>query len=92
MRRLPKDGSFEKMDGASWASPTRIPPEQSVGVAFQVPYKLSDFKMSSVDIDQGAFLRRRLKEIDGMAFFDYASKYKVEMPRTWDEPKEPAKN
>jgi hypothetical protein len=51
--------------------------------------------MSSADIDSdtnlNAFGKRRLKEIDGMAFFDYASKYKVEMPRNWDVPKEPEK-
>jgi hypothetical protein len=95
MRRLPKDGSFEKMDGATWDSTIRIPPNQSIGVAFLVPYRLSDFNMSSADIDSdtklAAFAGRRLQAIDGMAFFDFASKYKVEMARNWDDPKGPEK-
>jgi len=96
MRRVPENGSLERMDGATWDSTTRIPPNQTIGVAFMVPYKLSEFNMSSAefnmssaDTKRAAFAGHRLKEINGLVFFDYASKYKVEMPRNWDEPKEP---
>ena len=33
------------------------------------------------------FADRRLKDIDGLTFFDYAAKYKVQMAKNWDTPK-----
>lgn len=88
MRKLPKDSSFEKMDGAGWDTAIKIPPQQSVGVVFTVPYKFSDFNTSAAEVEPEAklaeFAGHRLKEIDGLVFFDYASKFKIEMPKNWD--------
>jgi hypothetical protein len=90
MRKLPKDGSLDKMDGATWDTTIRIPPQQSIGVAFMLPYKSSDYNTSAAELEPEAkltqFAGARLKEIDGLVFFDYASKYKVEMPKNWDSP------
>jgi hypothetical protein len=95
MRKLPKDGSFEKLDGATWDSTIKIPPNQSINISFLMPYKLADFNMMPPDLDLDnkltAFAGRRLNQIDGLAFFDYTAKYKVEMPRNWDQPKESEK-
>lgn len=33
------------------------------------------------------FAGRRLKDIDGLTFFDYSSKYKVQMAKNWNTPK-----
>ncbi len=88
MRKLPKDGSFDKMDGATWESTIRIPPQQSISVVFVMPYKFADFNTSAAEVEPDEklteFVGRRLKDIDGLAFFDYASKYKIEMPKNWD--------
>ena len=88
MKKLPKDSSFDKMDGAIWDSTIRIPPQQSIGVAFVMPYRFSDFNTSAAEVEPEAklveFAGNRLKEIDGLVFFDYASKYKIEMPKNWD--------
>ena len=78
MRKLPKDGSFDKMNGATWDGTIKIPPQQSVGMAFLMPYKFSDYNTSAAEIEPEAklseFAGRRLKDIDGLVFFDYASK------------------
>jgi hypothetical protein len=102
MRKLPKDGSLEKMDGATWDGTIRIPPQQSIGVAFLMPYKFSDYNTSAAEVEPEAklteFAGHRLKDIDGLVFFDYSSKYKILMARNWDNPqrqeseqKQPAK-
>ena len=60
-----------------------------------MPYKLADYNTSAAEIQSDAklaeFAGNRLKNIDGLVFFDYPSKYKVEMPRNWDQPKQPGK-
>ena len=93
MRKLPKDGSLEKVDGATWDSSIKIPPQQTIGVVFLVPYRFSEYNTSAAELEPEAklteFAGRRLKEIDGLVFFDYASKYKIEMPKNWDTPQKP---
>jgi hypothetical protein len=84
MRHVPNGSSVEKLDEAAWDNTIRIPPHQTVGVTFTVPYRLSEFNMSSVQLDSGnnlyEFLGRRLHDINGLTFFDYSAKYRIEMP------------
>jgi hypothetical protein len=103
MRKLPADSSLEKLDGAVWDSTVRIPPHQSVGIIFSVPYRLSEYSTSAAELGLedklSEFLGRRLRDINGMTFFDYAAKYRIEMPDIRDalpkdhkvEQKQPAK-
>jgi hypothetical protein len=74
MRKLPKDGSFDKMDGATWDGTIRIPPQESIAITFAMPYRFADFNTSVAEMEPDAklteFAGRRLKEIDGLAFFD----------------------
>jgi hypothetical protein len=83
MRHVPNASSVEKLDGASWDTTIRIPPHQSVGIVFSVPYRLAEFSTSNEELDTAdkltEFLGRRLRDINGMAFFDYAAKYRIEM-------------
>jgi len=96
MRHVPNASSVEKLDGASWDTTIRIPPGQSVGVVFSVPYRLGEFSTSNEELDTAdkltEFLGRRLRDINGMTFFDYAAKYRIEMPDIREAlPKEGAK-
>lgn len=83
MRHVPSTASVEKLDGATWDTTVRIPPRQSVAIVFSVPFRLSEFGTSSGELDTNdkltEFMSRRLLDIKGMTFFDYAAKYRVEM-------------
>jgi hypothetical protein len=37
------------------------------------------------------FVQRRLKDMDGFTFFDYASKYKIQMAKNWEHLSAPPK-
>jgi hypothetical protein len=83
MRHVPKTSSVEKLDSATWDTTIRIPPHQSVGIVFSVPYRLAEFSTSNEELDTAdkltEFMGRRLRDINGMTFFDYAAKYRIEM-------------
>jgi hypothetical protein len=84
MRHVPNASSVEKLEGATWDTTIRIPPRQSVGVVFSVRYRLAEFSTSNEELDTNdkltEFLGRRLRDTSGMTFFDYAAKYRIEMP------------
>lgn len=109
MRHVPNASSVEKLDGATWDTTIRIPPRQSVAIVFSVPYRLAEFSITNEELDTNdkltEFLSRRLRDVNGMTFFDYAAKYRIEMPdirealpkesakkAAPEEPKKPAKN
>jgi hypothetical protein len=96
MRKLPKEGSLEKIDDAAWDTTTGIPPNQTVNITFVAAYPWWDSTMPSKEADpEKAQLIKlaadQLEQIDSLTFFDYRSKYRIEMPRNWDMPKEPGK-
>jgi len=100
MRRNPDDGSLVKLDGATWPIFT-IPAKQKIEVRFTVPYKFADYNTSAEELsgkpevllEKGAepsqrvlgFVGRRMKEIDGLVFFDFSKRYKVLLPEKWRE-------
>lgn len=92
MRKLPNERSFDKMTGATWDGTIRIPPQQSVAVTFVMHYDFSDYNTSAAELERESnitkFVGRRLQDIDGFVFFDYAAKYKITMPKNWDAPKQ----
>lgn len=99
MKKLPEDGSLQRLDGASWDDTIRIPAGQSVNVVFDVPIKLADFnttadELNSEDQNSGGmpakysdFVDKRLKEMDGLVLIDYADRYRIELPRDWERSK-----
>jgi hypothetical protein len=94
MRKLPGNSALDKIDRATWDGTIRIPPNQTIAVTFTVPFRFSDYNTSGAEMPDetlSKFAGNRLKDIDGLAFFDYGTKYKVEMPRNWDRPKEEEK-
>lgn len=84
MRHVPNATSVEKLDGATCDTTIRIPPHQNVSIVFSVPYKLGEFGTSNEELDTAdkltEFMGRRLRDINGMTFFDYAAKYRIEIP------------
>lgn len=94
MRRLPDTGGFQKLKDSSWGERVVVPAKQTVNVEFPVPIPLSDFnttpsKLGNDDVF-AKFMGRRLSEIDGMAFFDYTHRYRVDLPNGWPEQSKPA--
>jgi hypothetical protein len=95
MRRLPEDSSIQKIEDAKWDESTRIPPDQTVNVYFEVAYKFSDFDTSAAKLYgdkwvEGAtgldaspslteFVKRRLASINGMVFLDYVNRFRIEL-------------
>jgi hypothetical protein len=89
MRKLPNDGGFQKLNGASWGERVIIPAKQTVNVEFDVPIHLSDFNTKSTEMENeekfAKFTARRLSEMDGLAFFDYSNRYRIDLPNGWPE-------
>lgn len=54
MRKLTKDGSFDKMDGATWDGTIRIPPQQNIVITFAMPYRFADFNTSAAEMEPDA--------------------------------------
>ena len=99
MRRLPESDSVEKLDDVTWDYDVKIPPKQTVDIKFTVSYKLSDFNMTADEINGPGtngeevppkfveFINRRMKEANGLRFYDYSSKYQIDMPSGWQNAK-----
>jgi hypothetical protein len=92
MRRLPDDNSLAKFEDANWDATLTIPPAQSVNEKFIVIYKLADYGMTSKDIpdDNGppsqefvTFAGKRMKDMNGLVFYDFTKNYRIEMPSGW---------
>lgn len=96
MKKIPEDGSLQRLDGANWDDTIRIPAGQSVNVVFDVPIRLADYNTSAAELNGGdansdqmpaqysQFVTSRLKEMNGLVLIDYANKYRVDLPRNWD--------
>ncbi len=93
MRKVPDDGSLVKLENVTWDSTLRIPAGQDVNVAFDITYRFSDYNTTLAELNVGDkmtdFWGKRTQEIDGFVFFDYATNYRIELPKTWDVIKEP---
>jgi hypothetical protein len=97
MRRLPV-GALMKVDDVSWSNGIFIPSRQTVNVVFHVNYKFADFNTSLAEINASppvngdgftrallTFVNNRLKDASGFVIFDYASKYRIDLPSTWEK-------
>ena len=97
---LTKTGSLSKLQDVTWDESLRIPPKQTMLITFEKSYKYGDYNTSSAKLngsnsthesgdlippDLNDFTKRRLKELDSLAFFDYSAKYKIVLPSNWQE-------
>jgi hypothetical protein len=94
MRQLPDGGSLVKFNDVKWDDSLRIPPGQTMNETFDVSITLADYNTNSALLanDSGLmmgenlskFVGVRLKEMDGLVFFDYANHYKIMLPKNWE--------
>lgn len=89
-RKSPEGDSLVKLNSATWDTSLRIPPGQTLTVAFNVDYPLADYNTTSAEISAGGeskglipFLTRRMNETNGLVFLDYVDNYRIELPRNW---------
>lgn len=98
MRQIPEKGGFDRVDEASWDTNLVIPPRQTMNVRFVIPYKFADYDTSAQEMTVDGkgekdpisgglvkFAGRRLKDIDGFAFFDYSKKYRILLSNGWKD-------
>ncbi len=89
MKRLPGGKGFQKLNASSWGERVIVPAKQTVNVEFDVPIHLEDFNKKAADLESDAdlskFINRRLSDMDGLVFFDYTHRYRIDLPNGWPE-------
>jgi hypothetical protein len=85
--KLPEGRGLERLEDSKWPLGVIIPPNQTVNIEFDVPFKLSKFNSTSEELRSlpalGNFVNRRLKAMDGFTFFDYTNRYQIELANGW---------
>jgi hypothetical protein len=81
----PDNKGLDTINGIKWNSDVVIPPGQTVNVKFEIPYPLSDYNSTALDLTpvqkEIEFAQRRMKEIGGFRFFDNTQRYEIDFPK-----------
>lgn len=88
MKGVPQ-GGYQKLKNVTWDSHVSIPAKKVVNVEFDLPIDPSEYNIKPEELDGESklipFMGRRLKEIDGLVFFDYVNRYEIDMPNGWKD-------
>ena len=92
---LPSEKGYASEPELGWDRGAYIPANQKIAVSFRMIYDYNDAypKTDSNNVNKmNAFLKRRLKEIEGFAILDKEHRYEIMFPKGWKEPKEPSES
>lgn len=88
---LPEEKGLEKKPEMEWPSGVILPAHQRINIAFRIPFDYNESypKKQRDDLDKlGAFMNRRLKELDGFVILDRKNRYEIKFAKGWETKEE----
>ena len=84
---LPDGKGLAKKENLEWPKGAILPAHQKISITFKIPFDYNDFYPRKHRDDLGklnAFMKRRLKEIEGFVILDRKRRYEIKFPKGWE--------